>query len=278
VSAGGFHTCALDANSTMWCWGQNTYGQLGTGVQGPSQATPVNTGQVFVSITSGFLHTCADSAGTGVDCWGDNGYGELGIDSTGAVYPSPRSVGPFTMVSAGGYHTCAIDANFAAWCWGDNTYGALGTGSIGGTSIVPAPVSGGNNFQSIAVGFEHTCGLTSGGAAYCWGFDSAGALGNGQATGSTGTPTPVVGGLTFASIAPSVAGYHTCGLTTTGVAYCWGYDAYGQLGINSTQNTSTPVQVTGQPAAPGVFPVAGARVVRRPTPKVTSKVRPRARK
>jgi hypothetical protein len=285
VSGGGYHTCAIEYptvapyGGTLACWGNNNDGQLGTGSTGASQDVPVNTGQTFVSVSSGFQHACAvlDSNAPIVYCWGSNQYGQIGIDSLGSTYPAPHAVGAYASVSAGGYHTCAIATAGGAFCWGDNGYGELGMGTVGG-AVVYAPVAvTGPALASIVAGYLHTCGLDSNGAAYCWGYDSAGALGNGQATGTTGTPTAVVGGLVFASIAPSVAGYHTCGITTASVAYCWGYDAYGQLGINSTQNTAIPLQVSGQPAAPGVYPV-GSRVVRRPTPKATPKARRPARK
>jgi hypothetical protein len=95
-------------------------------------------------------------------------------------------------------------------------------------------------------------------------LDSAGSIGNGQNSGSVLAPAAVSGGLTFASLAPSQGGYHTCGLTTSGIAYCWGFNAFGQLGNASTSPSPTPVQVVGQPAAAGLTPGGGARVVKRP--------------
>src|SRR5438093_1346706 len=84
---------------------------------------------------------------------------------------------------------------------------------------------------SLAAGRWHTCGLTSTGAAYCWGDNQEGQLGSGSTTGSS-TPVAVAGGLTFRTL---VAGpVHTCGLTSFGAAYCWG----GDFG-------STPVAVSG---------------------------------
>jgi len=279
LSAGGYHTCAIGSptvapyGAALSCWGYNAYGQLGTGSTGTSQPNPVNTGQTFVSVTSGLAHTCAvlDSNAPIVYCWGDNQYGEIGIDSSGSTYPAPHAVGSYASVSAGGFHTCGMTTAGTAYCWGENTYGQLGTGSLSGNQIAPVAVQG-PQFQSITAGYQYTCGLTGGGAAYCWGYDSAGVLGNGQSSGSVLAPAAVSGGLTFASLALSVDGFHMCGLTTGGVAYCWGHNAFGQLGNASTQNVATPVQVVGQPAAAGVTPGGGARVVKRPPaakPKAT---------
>jgi alpha-tubulin suppressor-like RCC1 family protein len=280
VSAGGFSTCAIGYptvapyGAALSCWGTNAEGQLGTGSTGASQDTPVNTDQTFVSVTTGMVHACAvlDSTSPSVYCWGANGYGQLGIDSTGTTYPAPHFVGAYASVTSGGFHTCALTTAGAAFCWGDNAYGQLGSGSLNGNQSAPVAVAG-PQLQSIAGGYMHTCGLTSAGTAYCWGYDSAGALGNGQTTGSVATPTAVSGGLAFASIAAAVGGYHTCGVTTGGIAYCWGFDAFGQLGYASTQNSGVPLQVVGQPAAAGLTPGGGARVVKRP--KAT--VRPQAR-
>jgi len=284
VSAGGFHTCAIGYppvapyGAALSCWGANAEGQLGTGATGASQDAPVNTGQTFVSVSSGLDHTCAvlDSNAPVVYCWGANGYGQLGIDSTGTIYAAPHTVGSYASVSAGGFHTCAMTTAGAAYCWGSNIYGQLGDGSLNGNQLAPVAVTG-PQFQSIAAGYQHTCGLTSSGIAYCWGYDSAGSVGNGQSSGSITAPAAVSGGLTFASVAPAAGGYHTCGLTTTSVAYCWGYNAFGQLGAASTQNFSTPVQVVGQPAAAGLTPGGGARVVKRP-PAVKSKAKATAQR
>ena len=103
-------------------------------------------------------------------------------------------------------------------------------------------VAGGLTFASLTAGDVHTCGLTSGGAAYCWGNNDGGELGDGS-TDRRLTPVAVAGGLTFASL---TAGWvHTCGLTSGGAAYCWGYNSNGELGDGSTTTGLTPVAVAG---------------------------------
>src|SRR5262249_20650866 len=119
--------------------------------------------------------------------------------------------------------------------WGSQSFGALGNGvSASGTSTVPALVVGATSrtaflLNRISAGGNHVCALNSAGAAFCWGKDSSFQLGNGDfnKVNST-TPIPVAGGNTYSAIS---AGHdHTCALTTSGVAYCWGSNEQGQLG------------------------------------------------
>jgi alpha-tubulin suppressor-like RCC1 family protein len=102
-----------------------------------------------------------------------------------------------------------------------------------------------SGFVATAAGQVHTCGLTTAGAAYCWGANFSGQLGNGDPSGSaSSTPVPVGGGLTFATLAVG-SGDHSCGVTQSGAGYCWGRNGDGQLGDGSTTNGLTPVPVAG---------------------------------
>jgi alpha-tubulin suppressor-like RCC1 family protein len=132
----------------------------------------------------------------------------------------------------------------AAYCWGDNESGQLGDGTTTPNYWSPVPVLGELTFAEVSAGTHYSCGVTTGGAAYCWGWNSVGQLGDGTTTDRT-TPVPVLGGLTFARV--SAGYYHTCGVTTTGAAYCWGENNYGQLGNGTTTPSTVPVKVAGQP-------------------------------
>jgi len=150
-------------------------------------------------------------------------------------------------ISAGNFFSCALTVSGGAYCWGLNQYGQLGNGE-GNDGWVrgftpPVAVVGGLAFQAISAGFRHTCGLTTLGAAYCWGENDYGQLGDGT-TNPHNSPVAVLGGHTFRSL--SVGSSNTCGLTTGGTAYCWGDNFYGQLGDGTTVNIrTTPVQVSG---------------------------------
>jgi alpha-tubulin suppressor-like RCC1 family protein len=92
---------------------------------------------------------------------------------------------------------------------------------------------------------EHSCGVTTTNAAYCWGDNSNGQLGDGTTTESGATPVPVAGGLEFQSVSAALG--FTCGRTVQGVVYCWGEGSSGQLGQNTLENQLTPARVVGQP-------------------------------
>jgi alpha-tubulin suppressor-like RCC1 family protein len=97
---------------------------------------------------------------------------------------------------------------------------------------------------SVSAGADNTCGVTMGRAAYCWGYNNAGQLGDGATTDTT-SPAAVGGGLSFAAVGADAGGKNRCGVTPAGAAYCWGSNAYGQLGDGTTINQASPVAVAG---------------------------------
>jgi alpha-tubulin suppressor-like RCC1 family protein len=133
---------------------------------------------------------------------------------------------PFVDLRAGEAHTCGIRSSGKVSCWGNNGYGQLG--SMPAQTNRPSPVSG--TWKQIAAGTAHTCAISSTSAAFCWGSNADSALGIGMSTlFSTATPTAVTGGIAFSQI--SAGATHTCGVSTTGVGYCWGRNTWQQLGI-----------------------------------------------
>ncbi len=203
ISAGTRHVCALAADSTAYCWGHNDAGQLGNGTTADT-ALPVavSGGLKFKLLTLGFDHSCGLTAAGDAYCWGDNTWGQLGEATTGqALEPTPVTGGfSFLLLSAGAEHTCGIGTGNAARCWGENGSGQLGasatetcTSASGRTvalcSHVPLPISTNQIFASVFAGGHHTCAITTGGKAYCWGGNGNGQLGTGNTSGSD---TPVL--------------------------------------------------------------------------------------
>lgn len=244
LAAGIQHTCGLMRGGAVYCWGNNSAVQLGHGF-GAGSSTPVvvTGGFAFVSLTAGDAHTCALTKGGAAYCWGDNSYGQAGDGSTG-VRETPAAVAGglmFASLAVGFEHTCGLTGSGAAYCWGSNWFGELGNGSRDTLwHATPEVVAGGLAFASVTAGNAHTCGVTSGGAAYCWGDNWLGALGDGSTTNRT-SPVPVSGGLAFARL--TVAWYHTCGVTNGGAAYCWGGNGDGERGDGSTTYRLAPVAV-----------------------------------
>lgn len=152
--------------------------------------------------------------------------------------------GPFTQVGAGGSSTCGVTTNGNGYCWGFNNTGQLGNGATT-NSTTPVRVAGGLSFKSVSAGSlsQFACGLTTGGAAYCWGYNDYGQLGAGTFTNSS-SPLAVTGNLTFVSLSAGGSG-HACAVTAAGAAYCWGNNGTGELGVSSIPYTSTPVAVQG---------------------------------
>ena len=119
------------------------------------------------------------------------------------------------------------------YCWG-----AFQAGTYWSSAT---PLSGALPFVQTVAGWSFTCGLTSNGAAYCWGWNGYGQLGDGTVTNRT-VPTPVAGGHVFVRLAAGGGG-HMCGIAADGITYCWGYNGSGQLGDGTFVNRSLPTAV-----------------------------------
>ena len=252
VTAGLSHTCALNAAGSVLCWGDHTYGQLGSGTRslGTSNPYPRSVSGLpggAKAVAAGDTHTCALTADGWVMCWGSNAFGQLG-DGTTVSQLAPVTVtgliSGVQQIAAGGNHTCALTATGGVKCWGD-------------LATTPEDVPGlASGVSAIAAGFMHTCAIVgdaaAGGSVQCWGANDTGQLGNGTTTSSS-TPVAVQGldsGVKAISAGGApvdrfTAGGHSCAVTTTGTVKCWGWNDEGQLGDGSTVNRPAPVSVTG---------------------------------
>ena len=245
--AGGFeHTCGLLGNGAAYCWGFNGSLQLGAGTYNDRDTLPrpVRGGLVFTQIDASHDHTCAITTSNDAYCWGSSYDGALGnrnVPSTAEPVPVEGGL-KFKALALGYNHTCGLTTNGAGYCWGDNGGGELGQDTTVFTSLVPILVAGGRTYSAITAGDFHACAIAVGGAAYCWGSNTFGALGTGDSSGHP-TPTPVAGGHVFKAI--DGGNVHTCGLTTDGDVFCWGSGWLGQIGNGSHSDQPAPVKVSG---------------------------------
>lgn len=196
-------------------------------------------------LAAGDNFTCAlDHAGAAF-CWGQGASGQLG---NGATFESPVPVhvegGPYLSLTAGEDAACGLRFGGTVDCWGAIPPRCCGQATAGVDT--PTPVNAPVAFVSVSAGAGSACGIARTGAAYCWGFEFSGALGNGEQSDSAVPPALVVGRHAFASVSAGVLG--ACGLDLDGLAWCWGADLFGELGIGNTDGTfvtTKPVAVSG---------------------------------
>jgi alpha-tubulin suppressor-like RCC1 family protein len=199
----------------------------------------------------GGRHGCRLTTDGRALCWGRADAGQLGINITplrSAPVPVASGDARFTSIVTGGLHTCALTSEGAAWCWGQNDVGQAGFPAemnqdcgefIHGWRCVPSPrpLETALRFDVLVAGGANTCGFARDGAIYCWGSSAAGQLGPaGTETCEGGlcshTPVALPAEPKLVTLALGSAG-HLCGLTAQGVAYCWGSNAGGQLGLGA---------------------------------------------
>lgn len=253
LALGRDHSCALTEVGGVRCWGGNGAGQLGDGtyVYRTRPGLPVpGFRRGALAVAAGERHSCALGEGGGVWCWGWNAYGQVGDGSQGTLRLLPVRVvdlPPAVAIAAGNDHSCALTSARGVWCWGYNGDGQLGDGSTT-TRPRPVQVAGlGGGVAAIAAGWFHTCAVTGGGGARCWGRNDRGQLGDGTIDRRT---TPVtVRRLSSGVTAISAGAMHSCALRNDGTPRCWGRNDYGQLGDGSDADRLAPVWVRRLPGA-----------------------------
>jgi alpha-tubulin suppressor-like RCC1 family protein len=260
ISCEYYGTCALLADGTVRCWGDNMYGQLGTGSLTPDRSSsPLRvTGLSGAkAIASGNHHSCALLTNGTVMCWGSNVAGAIGQDpAVTTVSSTPLPVaglanGAALSASTGGLTNCALITGGSIKCWGAGGSGQLGDGSMpAGGSFMPVTVSGISNATAVVVGYQQTFALLPGGAVKGWGSNNSGQLAT-DAPAQTSSPIDMtVGG---SSAALGAGGGHTCAVLGDGSVRCFGNDDSGQLGDGTTRpGGGTPVTVMSLPPAKAV--------------------------
>lgn len=252
VGTGDSHTCAALPDKTVKCWGDNSYGQLGTDWTLPRAYSPLSVAGInnATAVTGGAAHTCALLADSTASCWGSNVSGQLGNGTTTDSFTPVKVAGLTNAVAITASrprldnygHTCALISDGTVKCWGRNIVGQLGNGTTI-DSPVPVTVSGLSNVIAIQAGGFHTCALLSDHTVRCWGDNALGQLGD------IPTPTPrttpfAVPGISTA-MALGLGGNFSCALLSNGTVQCWGDNSQGRLGNGTTTASFMPVTVSG---------------------------------
>lgn len=262
ISTKGTHTCGLSSAKQLYCWGENSFGQLGTGDKVDRDA-PVNItsqgallGKTIAQVATGLSTTCVITTDSRVICWGRNQSGKIsdtGVDVTLPTDITDRGAlvgnGAPVEVDLGDEQICVRTATGKLICWGDNQYGQIGVGSSGNDITTPTLVSvGGKTITAVKTGGYTTCALASDGTFYCWGRNDYGQVGNGTTTSPVTTPQNIsaVGALSGQTKTTNfdIGLLNTCMLTSAQKLICWGYGARGQLGGILLPSTSTPTDVS----------------------------------
>lgn len=250
LSTGIDHACALLSSGEVWCWGDNSLGQLGRGA-GPgllpasSSPAPVDLGGPALEVLAGLRFSCALRQDGAVICWGAGTFGVLGNGQEAVVGnvgndETPASVGPVQLggravqLALGFDHACAVMEEGSVRCWGYNALGQLGYGhtdhigddeavSEAGTVELP-----GRALQ-VSAGNSHSCALLEDGSVHCWGDNSLGELGYGDGWTCSGLGDAGTGGGRVALSGPVsqllTNSVYNCALLRDGSVTCWGLEA-----------------------------------------------------
>ena len=190
MALGYHHSCIIDSERRVSCWGSNDYGQLGDGttddVSTPKRITLGPNTSSAKEIAAGAYFSCVIDRLDKLYCWGRNNKGQLG-DGTTTQRKTPvlislgtGNVSP-TAIALGGSHTCAINNLDQLLCWGWNGYGQLGDGTRT-DRVIPTLISLGSGSifaTNVALGRYHTCALDNSETLLCWGHNNRGQVGDG---------------------------------------------------------------------------------------------------
>lgn len=261
VAAGSIHSLALRSDGTVWAWGDNSSGQLGTGgpLPWPSKDEPVRVGagipgfENIKAIATGGAHSLALKSDGTVWAWGNNANCQLGNGNpllcgiNSATPAKVQKIGGGDLINigsvgAGFAHSLAIEkVSGKVWSWGNNSQGQLGDGTSGADKEYANKVFdvGGlgelSNIISIAAGDAHSVAANNAGNVFAWGLNNMGQLGNNNLGIGSNTPVKVKDSIgvdlsNIKTVAAGLDGHHSLALRTDGKVLSWGDDSSEQLG------------------------------------------------
>ncbi|WP_421734961.1 hypothetical protein [Cellulomonas sp.] len=238
----------LPTGHALYAWGENAWGQLGTGTTTPS-LSPVRVGteRTWVRVSANDLHTAAIKADGTLWAWGNNSDGQLG-DGTRTPRSTPVRIGTtnqWAWVSVGWRYTLALKRDGTLWGWGRNWSGQLGNGTTT-SRLSPVRIGTDNHWVALSTADSYSHGLKSDGTLWSWGRSFVGGLGD----GSTQHLSPVRIGTDSRWVSVSAGGLHSVAIRSDSTLWAWGDNDYGMLGDGTTTAQLRPLQVgAGRPWA-----------------------------
>jgi len=251
VVCGELHTAALSSNGKVYTWGLGKDGRLGHSDRAnhflPHEVVVLSKHEIK-EVACGGLHTAALSEGGEIFTWGLGKDGRLGHNSE-ADQLTPKKVEQLSGVQiiqilCGGHHTAALAKDGEVFTWGFDDDGRLGHGSLG-HQFVPKKIEALSEIKTvqIACGCWHSAALSNEGAVYTWGSCKSGQLGQAHKN-SVPSPRVVMEGVGGGVVLVACGTAHTAALTKNGELYTWGKHDDGRLGLNATEDQTTPKKVT----------------------------------
>lgn len=253
ISAGSMHTCALDANGSVYCWGSNRDGKLASSLDQfmIPQATKVEGLPTLISsIAAGSSHTCVLDKESNLWCWGEGTFGQIGLNpfKNSAVPVKAFSFSTMvTSIQAGWFHTCLLTIDGLVSCWGKNQEGQLGNAALISRADPVTPVGMGKDIKVLSVGGQEACVIKQDNSVFCWGKNNYGQIGD-VTTKDRLIPEEI--SLPEKVTQIYVGGSHACAMAETGTIYCWGANDLGQTGQYSINSLPTPTPTTEKTVKP----------------------------
>lgn len=253
IAAGGGYGLAIKSDGTLWSWGDNSVGQLGTGrPESSRRPVPVARPAGALGIAAGVSHSLAVWDDGSVWAWGQGTEGQLGNgNAQNSNVPVRANISGATWIAAGRSHSLAVVAG-RVWSWGSNSRGQLGTG-IPGQDSTPREVPGVSGIVAVAAGDTHSLALGADGSVWAFGNGSGGQLGIG-ATQDRPSPTRLTGLPPVAGIA--ARGDNSIAVARDGTVWTWGSGVFFSTG-NPNGGTASPWQV---PGVQGIVEVAAGHL------------------
>ncbi len=247
ISGHGTHFMAIQEDGSLWGWGWNQNGPLGTGgTESLQMISRIGLETIWESLSAGSHnifnnHTLAVKNNGTLWAAGYNASSQLG-DGTLISRTSFTQISAATNwreVAAGQSHSLAVRSDGSLWAWGLNSNGQLGDGTTT-TRTTPTRVGNANDWARVTAGYNHSLALKTDGSLWAWGSNGSGQLGQGHTTSPQSSPLPVGTDSDWVDIA---AGGHSLAVKANGSLWAWGLNGSGQLGLGDFTSRSFPVRV-----------------------------------